>query len=132
MCSEADRHPTWAPNNNFPVSPSRRQFERGQSGNAQPCAAQLPPRSSLTRVEVESKEWARGGGVGKRDEHLLHPVEQVNQPVEVFRCKFSQSAMLGDQVSPDATRDEQHEKVHVDEEPGLGPKVIEKQSGRDP
>ena len=67
MCSEADRHPTWAPNNNFPVSPSRRQFERGQSGNAQPCAAQLPPRSSLTRVEVESKEWARGGGVAKRD-----------------------------------------------------------------
>ena len=42
----------------------------------------------------------------RSDEHLLYSVEQVNQPVEIFHCKSFQSAMLGDEVSPDATHDE--------------------------
>ena len=50
----------------------------------------------------------------------------------LFICTLFLSPETGDRISIYTSRDEQHEKVHVDEEPGLGPKVIEKQSERDP
>lgn len=48
------------------------------------------------------------GCFGKRiwsDKYLLW-VEQVNQVIEIFPCESSQSAMLGDQVSPNTAYDE--------------------------